>query len=106
MINYGKQNTINEDINSVVKTLKSQFLTQGPIVKKFEQDLKKPLNQNMPLQLSRTAALNLVAKILNWKKDDLVIVSPITFLSSSNCVIRSDATPVFVDINLDDYSLI
>ena len=46
MINYGKQNITNEDINSVVKTLKSQFLTQGPIVKKFEQDLKKTFKSN------------------------------------------------------------
>lgn len=106
MINYGKQNITNEDINSVVKTLKSQFLTQGPIVKKFEQDLKKTFKSKYAVAVSSgTAALNLVAKILNWKKDDLVIVSPITFLSSSNCVIRSGATPVFVDINLDDYSL-
>ena len=42
--------------------------------------------------------------ILGWKKKDLVIVSPITFLSSANCILQSGATPHFVDINMQDYS--
>ena len=39
MINYGKQSVNQEDINSVIKVLKSNFLTQGPIIQKFEKEL-------------------------------------------------------------------
>ncbi len=106
MINYGKQSISPEDIESVKKTLKSNFLTQGPVVQKFEKKLSKYFNSKYTLAVSSgTSALNIVGKVLNWKKNDLVIVSPITFLATANCIERSGAKPVFVDINLEDYSL-
>ena len=43
MINYGKQSIDNIDIKSVIKTLKSKFLTQGPLVEKFELELKSKI---------------------------------------------------------------
>lgn len=106
MINYGKQSISPEDIESVKKTLKSNFLTQGPVVQKFEKKLSEYFNSKYTLAVSSgTSALNIVGKVLNWKKNDLVIVSPITFLATANCIERSGAKPVFVDINLEDYSL-
>ena len=106
MINYGKQNINLNDIKSVKKTLKSKFLTQGPIVEKFENGLSKFFKSKYTLAVSSgTSALNLVSQILNWKKKDVVIVSPITFLASANCIEKSGATPCFVDINLEDYSI-
>ena len=103
MINYGKQSISPEDIESVKKTLKSNFLTQGPVVQKFEKKLSEYFNSKYTLAVSSgTSALNIVGKVLNWKKNDLVIVSPITFLATANCIERSGAKPVFVDINEND----
>ena len=106
MISYGKQSINHQDIASVTKVLKSNFLTQGPSVIKFEKDLKKYFKcKNAIAVSSGTAALNLIAKVLNWKKNDLIVVSPITFLSSANCILESKAKPHFVDINMNDYSI-
>ena len=106
MINYGKQSISLDDINSVKKTLKSNFLTQGPTVEKFEKKLSEYFNSKHTLAVSSgTSALNIIAKVLNWKKNDVVIVSPITFLATANCIELSGAKPIFVDINLEDYSL-
>ena len=106
MINYGRQSINKSDINAVVKVLKSNFLTQGPIVQKFEKKLSQYFNSKYALAVSSgTSALNIAAKVLKWKKGDFVYVSPITFLASVNCIENSGATPKFIDINLDDYSI-
>jgi len=106
MINYGKQNINSKDIKSVIKSLKSNFLTQGPIVEKFEKKISKFLKSKYCIGVSSgTSALEIVAKVLNWKKNDIIIVSPITFLATANCIEKTGATPYFVDINFNDYSL-
>ena len=106
MINYGKQSISQDDINAVKKTLKSNYLTQGPAVEKFEKNLSKYFDCKYALAVSSgTSALNIIAKTLNWKKNDPIIVSPITFLASANCIESAGAKPIFVDINLEDYSL-
>ena len=106
MISYGKQNINTQDINSVTKTLKSSYLTQGPVVRKFENLIKKKFKAKYALTVSNgTAALHLIGKVLNWKKNDIIVVSPITFVSSVNSVLYCGATPKFLDINLDDYSI-
>jgi len=105
MINYGKQNIDNSDIGSVRRALKSNFLTQGPTVEKFEKKLSNYFRSKYVVAVSNgTSALTLAAKVLDWKKNDVVIVSPITFLATANCIVAQGATPCFVDINLDDYS--
>ena len=106
MINYGRQSIDKKDIQSVVKVLKSDYLTQGPVVKKFETELSTYFKSKFALAVSSgTSALNISSKILKWKKNDIVFVSPITFLASSNCIEESGATPYFIDINLEDYSI-
>ena len=106
MINYGKQNINLNDIKFVKKVLKSKLLTQGPVVEKFEKELSKFFKSKYTLAVSSgTSALNLVSQVLKWKKNDFIIVSPITFLASANCIEQSGATPCFIDINLDDYSI-
>ena len=106
MISYGKQSINIQDINLVTKTLKSNYLTQGPMVHKFESLLKKKFKSKHALTVSNgTAALHLIGKVLNWKKKDIIIVSPITFVSSVNSVLYCGATPKFLDINLNDYAL-
>lgn len=106
MINYGKQSINRSDIRSVINVLKSNFLTQGPIVEKFERNLSSYFKSKFVVALTNgTSALSIAAKILRWKKNDIIFVSPITFLASANCIEETGATPYFIDINLDDYSI-
>lgn len=106
MINYGSQSIDKKDINAVVKVLKSKLLTQGPVTLEFEKKLSKYFKSKFSLAVSSgTSALNIAAKVLGWEKGDLVFVSPITFLASANCIVNTGATPKFIDINLNDYSI-
>ena len=105
-ISYGSQSVDDKDIKSVVKVLKSNYLTQGPFVKKFEKDLKKNYNCKYSTVVSNgSVALFLIGKILKWKKGDIIAVPPITFVSSVNPIEHCGAKPLFVDINLNDYCM-
>ena len=106
LISYGKQSINSSDIRSVVKTLKSEYLTQGPLIQKFEKELKKRLNSKFAtVVINGSAALFLIGKILNWKKGDIIAVSPITFLSQINAIEHCNAKPKFIDISLFDYCM-
>ena len=87
MINYGKQYIDTSDITEVQKTLKSNFLTQGPRIKIFEQKISKYFSSKYSTVVSNgSAALVLAGKILNWKKDYWVITTPLTFVATANAV--------------------
>ena len=106
MINYGKHFIDRSDIKQVSDTLYSDWLTQGPKVKIFEDKLKKFLNSKYSLVVnSGTAALHLACISIGLKKDDIVLTTPITFLSSINSALYLNAKPVFVDINPKNYCL-
>ena len=78
IIGYGRQNINNQDLNSVKKVLKSNYLTQGPVVEAFEMALKKYFSSKHAITVSNgSAALHLIGKTLGWKKNDIVIVPPI-----------------------------
>tara|TARA_B100001996_G_scaffold379312_1_gene364872 strand:- start:414 stop:1574 length:1161 start_codon:yes stop_codon:yes gene_type:complete len=100
LINYGKQSIDRKDIKSVQKILKSDFLTQGLMVQKFESGLKKKLNSNYCTVVSSgTAALHLLSLALGWKKNDIILTTPFSFVATSNCILYSGASPIFVDID-------
>ena len=106
MISYGKQTIDKTDIDSVIEVLNGEWLTQGPFVKKFENDLKKNFKAKYVCAVSNgTAALHLTALALGWDENDYVILPPITFLSTANCIVYAKATPVFVDIDSYTYCL-
>jgi UDP-4-amino-4,6-dideoxy-N-acetyl-beta-L-altrosamine transaminase len=106
MINYGKQFIDGEDIKSVIKVLKSNYLTQGPKINEFENHLKKKFGSRHCLTVSSgTAALFMVSKALGWGKGDTIITSPITFLASANCIVNSGAKPDFVDIDEHSFNI-
>ncbi len=106
IISYGRQNIDNSDIKFVAKSLKSKLITQGPLVRKFENSLKKKLKCKYATVVNNgSSALLLVGKILNWKKGDLIAVPPITFLSSVNVIEHCNAKPIFIDINMNDYCM-
>jgi UDP-4-amino-4,6-dideoxy-L-N-acetyl-beta-L-altrosamine transaminase len=100
LINYGKQFLDNTDISNVKKVLKSNFLTQGSEVEKFEAQLKKKLKAKYCSAVSSgTAALHLLGLALGWKKNDVVITTPLSFVATSNSILYAGAQPVFVDID-------
>ena len=99
LINYGKQFVDNRDILSVKKVLLSNYLTQGPKVQLFEKSLLKFLGGKYCTAVSSgTAALHLLAIACNWKKNDIILTTPVSFLATANCIVYTGANPVFVDI--------
>ncbi len=99
-IPYGRQNVTQEDIESVVETLTSDFLTQGPKVKEFEDAFAEYVGAKYAVAVSNaTAGLHLSVKSLNLQKGDRVITSPITFAASANCVKFEDGEVWLADID-------
>ena len=106
MISYGKQYIDESDIKSVVKVLRGDWLTQGPSVEQFENDLKAYFGSKYVSAVSNgTAALHLAGLSLGWKSDDIILTSPITFLASANSIVFTGATPDFVDIDKNNYTI-
>ena len=106
MINYGRHYIDSLDTLAVLRTLKSRNITQGSKIIEFEKKLSKKFGSKYCTVVSSgTAALHLVGKVLKWKKDDIVLCSPITFLATSNSIIYQGARPEFVDINLVNYNI-
>lgn len=103
-IPYGHQNITHEDIDAVVKVLKSDFLTQGPEIDKFEKAFAEYIGCNYAVAVSNgTAALHLCTRALGVKPGDKVITTPITFAASANCVCYASGEVVFADIDPDTY---
>jgi len=102
MIPYGRQNISDNDVNEVVKVLRSDFLTQGPIVPKFEEKLSNYTGANHAVVVnSCTSALHLACLSLGLAHGDILWTSPITFVASANCALYCGASVDFVDIDLD-----
>ena len=105
-ISYGKQTINREDIKAVSKSLSSRFITQGPLVQKFEKKLSNYFGSKYCLALSSgTAALNLALLSLNLKKNDIVMTTPITFLASASCIINAGCKIFLVDINDKNFTI-
>lgn len=100
MIPYGKQTIIDEDIDAVVEVLRSDFLTQGPMVPLFEERIAHYCQANFAVAVnSATSALHIACLSLDIKDGDLVWTAPITFVASANCVLYCGADIDFVDID-------
>ena len=102
MIPYGRQSISDADIQAVVDTLKSDFLTQGPAVPAFEQALASYCNVPYAVAVnSATSALHIACLALDVKAGDRVWTSPISFVASANCALYCGATVDFVDVEPD-----
>jgi UDP-4-amino-4,6-dideoxy-N-acetyl-beta-L-altrosamine transaminase len=100
MIPYGRQNISEEDIQAVVEVLGSDFLTQGPVVPKFEQALSDYAGANYAVAVSSaTAGLHLACLALELGAGDWLWTTPITFVASANCGLYCGAKIDFVDID-------
>ena len=105
-IPYGRQNIEQDDIEAVVSTLKSDFLTQGPKVREFESKFAEYVGANYAVAVNNaTSGLHLSVLALNLKKGDRVITTPITFAASANCIRYAGAEVWFADIDPNTYLL-
>lgn len=106
IIPYGKQNITETDIQAVVETLQSDYLTQGPKIKEFEDAFAQYVGSKYAVAVANgTAALHLNCLALNVKEGDKVITTPITFAASANCVRYCGGEVVFADIDPETYLL-
>jgi UDP-4-amino-4,6-dideoxy-N-acetyl-beta-L-altrosamine transaminase len=100
VIPYGRQSITQQDIDAVVETLRSDFLTQGPKVKEFEEKFAKYIGANHAVAVSNgTAALHLSALALGVNSTSDVITTPMTFSASANCVRYCGGKVSFADID-------
>jgi UDP-4-amino-4,6-dideoxy-N-acetyl-beta-L-altrosamine transaminase len=103
-IPYGRQNITQEDIKSVIETLQSDFLTQGPKIKEFEDKFSAYVGSTYAVAVTNaTAALHLSVLSLGLKKGDRIITTPITFAASANCARFVGAEVWFADIDPNTY---
>ncbi|GAL08844.1 bacillosamine/legionaminic acid biosynthesis aminotransferase PglE [Photobacterium aphoticum] len=106
MIPYGKQDINQQDIDSVVDVLNSDFLTQGPQVPEFEKALIDHTGASYALAVnSATSALHIACLALGLGEGDWLWTSPITFVASANCGLYCGAQVDFVDIDPDTYNM-
>ncbi|EDP74920.1 UDP-4-amino-4,6-dideoxy-N-acetyl-beta-L-altrosamine transaminase [Hydrogenivirga sp. 128-5-R1-1] len=102
MIPYGRQFIDEEDIEAVVEVLKSDFITQGPKVKEFEDKLARYCGAKYCVVFnSGTSALLGAYYACGISEGDEVITSPITFVATTNMILVLRAKPVFVDVEPD-----
>ena len=106
MIPYGKQDINQNDIDSVISVLKSDFLTQGPQVPLFEKTVADYCGVKNAITVnSATSALHIACLALGLGKGDWLWTSPNTFVASANCGLYCGAQVDFVDIDPQTYNL-
>ncbi|HOM08487.1 MAG TPA: aminotransferase class I/II-fold pyridoxal phosphate-dependent enzyme, partial [Syntrophales bacterium] len=99
MIPYGRQSIDEEDIQAVVEVLRSDWLTTGPKVEEFERAFARAVGAKHAVAVSSgTAALHAAMYALGIGPGDEVIVPPMTFAATANCVVFQGGTPVFADV--------
>lgn len=105
-IPYGRQDIDDADIAAVVDVLKSDFLTQGPVVPRFEQEVARYCGVPHAVAVnSATSALHIACLALGLGPGDVLWTSPVTFVASANCALYCGADVDFVDIDKDTYNL-
>jgi UDP-4-amino-4,6-dideoxy-N-acetyl-beta-L-altrosamine transaminase len=106
MIPYGMQDISDEDIAAVVAVLKSQFLTQGPVVPEFEGAMAAYVGTKHAVAVnSATSALHIACIALGLSAGDVLWTSPITFVASANCALYCGARVDFVDIDPQTFNI-
>ena len=106
MIRYSEQHIDHKDISSVIKTLKSNFITTGPQIQKFEEKLSKKVNSKYSVVFnSATSALHSACIALGLKKNDWLWTSANSFVASANCGLYCGAKIDFLDIELETFNI-
>ncbi len=103
-IPYGRQSINDDDIQAVISTLRSDYLTQGPKIKEFETKLAEYVGAKYAVAVNNaTSGLHLATTVLGVKPGDNVIVTPMTFAASANCVRYCGGEVTFCDIDPETY---
>jgi UDP-4-amino-4,6-dideoxy-N-acetyl-beta-L-altrosamine transaminase len=106
MIPYGRQDITQADIDAVVSVMRSDFLTQGPMVPRFEQAVASYCGAKHAVAVnSATSALHIACLALDLGPGDWLWTSPITFVASANCGLYCGAQVDFIDIDPRTYNL-
>lgn len=106
MIPYGRQEITQTDIDVVIGVLQSDFLTQGPMVPRFEQSVAQHMGAQHALAVnSATSALHIACMALGLGPGDWLWTTPVTFVASANCGLYCGAQVDFVDIDPRTYNL-
>ena len=106
IIPYSTQTISKLDIESVVKVLKSDFLTQGPKVEEFEKNFSKKVKAKYAVAFnSATSALHASCLALNLKKNEALWTVPNTFVASANCSLLAGGKVDFIDIDPETYNI-
>jgi len=106
MIPYGRQDITEEDIDTVVDVLRSDFLTQGPVVPQFEEAVRLHVGADYAVAVnSATSALHIACLALDLGPGDWLWTSPITFVASANCGLYCGAKIDFIDIDPRTYNI-
>lgn len=105
-IPYGRQNINQQDIDAVIEVLRSDWLTQGPAIERFEQAVADYCGVKYAVAVSSaTAALHIACLALGLGAGDILWTSPNTFVASANCGLYCGAEVDFVDIDPHTYNL-
>ena len=105
-IPYGRQAIDQKDIDAVIKTLKGDFITQGPKVQEFENKFAYYVGAKYSVAVnSATSGLHLAVLALGLKKGERVITTPISFAATANCIRYVGGEVWFADIDKNTYLL-
>src|SRR5690554_5723078 len=105
-IPYGRQHIDQDDIDAVIETLQSNYLTQGPKIEEFEKAFAKYVDVQYAVAVSNaTAGLHIANMALGVKDGDRIITTPITFAASANASRYCGADVWLADIDPDTYLL-
>lgn len=106
IIPYGRQDISDADIQAVIEVLRSDYLTQGPVVPAFEKSIANYCGTQHAVAVnSATSALHIACLALGVGKGDVVWTTPITFVASANCALYCGAQVDFVDIDSCTYNM-
>ncbi|WP_331376780.1 UDP-4-amino-4,6-dideoxy-N-acetyl-beta-L-altrosamine transaminase [Sinorhizobium chiapasense] len=106
MIPYGRQDITQADIDVVIDVLRSDFLTQGPMVPRFEEALIEHTGAKFALAVnSATSALHIACLAMGLGPGDWLWTTPLTFVASANCALYCGARVDFVDVDPRTYNL-
>ena len=106
LLPYGHQSISEEDIQSVIEVLRSEWITTGPKVAEFEEAFANFAGSSYAVSFSSgTAALHGAAFAAGLRPGDEAITTPMTFCATANCILYQGATPVFADISSDTLNI-
>ena len=106
MIPIAKPLIGDEEIEAVIRVLRSGILAHGPEVEAFEKEFAEYIGTDYAVAVANgTAALDLILRAYGIRQGDEVITTPFSFIATANAVLYQGARPVFVDIDPETYNL-